>query len=163
YRNSFPSKASGVSEGKPQSPVAASEGKPQSPKTRVSEGKHLYRRLYQDGAVVSGLEGRGEGVEAGAVEAGEAEAGEGVVTRRPQSNRGSLLRPAGAPILAGLGSAAGFGRHTARRRAAEGKASRLLLDFGRIGRINAQDRAARADARPSDAYDWARRHRTGPS
>ena len=65
YRNGFPSEASGVSEGKPQSPVAASEGKPQSPKTRVSEGKHLYRSSYQGGAVVSEVEGKGTGVELG--------------------------------------------------------------------------------------------------
>jgi len=53
YRNDFRREVPGVSEGKSQSPVATSEGRSQSPKTRVSEGKHLYRRLYQGSAVLS--------------------------------------------------------------------------------------------------------------
>ena len=65
YRNDFPSEVPGVSEGKSQSPVATSEGKSQSPKTRVSEGKHLYRSSYQGGGVVSevGRQGRVAGDE----------------------------------------------------------------------------------------------------
>ena len=43
--NDFPSDTLEVHEGKSQAPVATSEGKSQGPISRVSEGKHPYRKV----------------------------------------------------------------------------------------------------------------------
>jgi hypothetical protein len=43
--NDFPSCTSGISEGKSQAPLVASEGKSEGHFSRVSEGKHPYRKV----------------------------------------------------------------------------------------------------------------------